>query len=55
MKENKTPVETCRPDYEREYHRLIKENANLMSKNDILQKTIIGMCKNLFAKEGEKG
>ena len=53
MEENKTLVETCRPDYEREYHRLIKENADLMSENDVLRKTIIEMCKNLFVKGGE--
>jgi hypothetical protein len=53
MEENKKLVATCRPDYEREYHRLIKENAQLMAENDILRKTIIEMCKSLFVKGGE--
>lgn len=32
MEENKKLVATCRPDYEREYHRLIKKMHNLWQK-----------------------
>ena len=46
MEESKKLVATCQPDYEREYHRL-------MAENDILRKTIIEMCKNLFVKGGD--
>ena len=34
------------------YYRLIKENSQLMAENDVLRKTIIEMCKNLFIKGG---
>ena len=51
MKENKELVGTCQPDYEREYHRLVRENAQLISENLMLRKTIIEMCKNLFVKD----
>lgn len=52
MEENEKLVATCRPDYEREYYRLIKKNSQLMAENDVLRKTIIEMCKNLFIKGG---
>ena len=52
MEENKKLVEACQPNYEQEYHRLIKENSRLISDNAVLQKTIIEMCKNLFVKGG---
>ena len=35
MEEKETLKATCQPDYEREYHRLIKENSQLMSENDV--------------------
>ena len=47
-------VGVCQPDYESEYYRLIKENAQLKGENDELRKTIIEMCKNLFVKGGEQ-
>ena len=53
MRENEKLVATCQPDYEREYHRIIKENAQLMTENDVLRKNIVEMCKNLFMKGGE--
>lgn len=46
---DKTPVDTCHPDYEREYYRLIEEVANLKRENERLKDTILGMCKKLFA------
>lgn len=54
MEENKILLATCEPDYKREYYRLVKENAQLIAENDVLRKTIIEMCKNLFVKDGER-
>jgi hypothetical protein len=53
MGERTEIVGVCEPDYEREFYRLIKENAQLKEENDELRKTIIEMCKNLFVKGGE--
>ena len=41
------------PNYEAEYHRLQKENAEYRAENYILRETLIGMCKKFCF--GEKG
>lgn len=55
MEENKELTEACIPNYEREYYRITKENAQLVAENNILRKTIIEMCKNLFVKCSDEG
>ena len=48
------PMSECRPDYEKEYNRLIKENLEYFSEIAILRETIIGMCKSLYGKNDEQ-
>lgn len=52
--EKKPTMGISAPDYEREYHRLQKENAEYRAENYILRETIIGMCKSFYAKGGEE-
>lgn len=42
------------PNYEAEYHRLSKENAQLRVENYRLKTIIIGMCKKFFFEEDEE-
>lgn len=42
------------PNYEAEYHRLSKENAQLRVENYRLKTVIIGMCKKFFFEEDDE-
>ena len=46
------PVGICCPDYENEYYRHIEIIKKLKDENETMQKTILGMCKCLFAERG---
>lgn len=50
MPENIKAVAECRPDYEREYYRLIDVVKHLENENVELRETILGMCKSIFSK-----
>lgn len=47
-KEKSNCCEECRPDFQREYYRLIEEVKKLKNENYELKNTLLGICKTLF-------
>ena len=46
-------VGTCQPDYKNEYYRHIEIIKKLKDENAMLQRTVLGMCRCLFAERGD--